>query len=158
MNKLLISALAVGLAGQGIYANSTQWGNVAFQKSNINEDLVIMGSLSLDDVTVNRPTEVQGTMNTQNSIFKKIVTIYGSLQSNQTNFNESIYLYGDRAEFEGGRLNHLLIQASKNALVTLKNGVEIMGDIVFKGDHGTVVVDQSVVIHGKVIGATIRRV
>ena len=157
MNQWFASAMMMGLVSHGIFANTSQWGNVDYHHSDIKEPLVIMGALSLDDVTVHRLAEIQGTATINHSHLKKAVTVVGTIQAVDSQFLDGVYLKGEKAEFDGGILNGLVVESQTPATIKLSGPLQVNGSITFKGGHGTIVADQQVVIHGNVTGATVRR-
>lgn len=121
--------------------------------------LTINGPLTLQDTVVSGASTINGPLTIKGVTLSEAITINGPIFATQSTFKNKISVSAEKLSFTDCTLQALEIRPSDTILnpqqvLYLKGKTEVFGDIIFLGGNGKIIKDTSVVIKGKIEGAS----
>jgi hypothetical protein len=128
-------------------------GSVYLTGTDIQKQCTVHGYLSASHAKLQR-LDVYGTVFLDHSVINKRARVLGYLTSSNSMFKSPIRVHGQSVLLDHSNVQSLDVTAKKNEApeVWLKDHTEVQGDITFHHQKGTVFVDKTSSVHGKVVG------
>ena len=146
------------VCGQNQQENIDGQGVVQLNGTTVTNVLRVSGVLQADDATLNKLT-VSGTSELNNTTVRGACHVAGLLSATHSTFKQPVQLATEHANFVQCHLKSLKVNSSiKKPVVTLTQSSQIQGDITFVGRQGTVKIDSSSRLLGKIHNGTIVRI
>lgn len=143
------------VCGQNQQENVDSQGFVQLNGTTVTNLLRVSGVLQADDATLNKIT-ISGTSDLNNTTVRGACHVAGVMTASQSTFKQPVQLTTERANFVQCHLHALKVNSSmKKPVITLTQSSQIQGDITFVGKRGTVKIDASSKLYGKVHNGTI---